>query len=185
MAIVHALNMKQNAKRGFALFISVIFMSVMLSIGLTLASLGFKQKQLASIAVKSQYAFYAADSALECVLYFDQQKEDANGDAWFDYDSHTNGNPPGAVVCGGASPDSPSYNRNALRGLFTQRIRLNKDASGVYTQCADVSVYKYKVPNATRPYTTYIFSQGYNVPCSVVSSPAGALFTARGLQTQY
>ena len=49
-------------------------MSVMLSFGLALGSLGYKQQVLASGAIASQYAFYVADTALECVLYADQQQ---------------------------------------------------------------------------------------------------------------
>ncbi len=49
-------------------------MSVMLAFGLALGSLSYKQQVLASSAVESQYAFYAADAGLECGLYADQQQ---------------------------------------------------------------------------------------------------------------
>ena len=54
----------KKTQRGFALLIAIIFMSVMLSFGLALGSLAYKQQVLASSAIQSQYAFYAADSAL-------------------------------------------------------------------------------------------------------------------------
>ena len=61
-------------KKGIALLVTVIFMSVMLAFGVTLASLAYKQSVLASTAAQSQTAFFAADAALECALYADQRQ---------------------------------------------------------------------------------------------------------------
>lgn len=59
--------------RGFTLLIAVVLTSVILSVGLALLDVAYKQVTLSSTARYSQYAFYAADSALECALYWDQQ----------------------------------------------------------------------------------------------------------------
>lgn len=59
--------------RGFTLLISVVLASVVLAIGLALLDIAYKQVILSSSARNSQYAFYAADAALECALYYDQQ----------------------------------------------------------------------------------------------------------------
>ena len=77
--------------RGFTLLIAVILSSVLVSVGLALLDISYKQVLLASTATQSQYAFYNADSALECALYWDQ-KNNA-----FDYTS-----PLGAsnIICG-------------------------------------------------------------------------------------
>ncbi|MEK7201273.1 MAG: hypothetical protein AAB737_01395, partial [Patescibacteria group bacterium] len=77
--------------RGFTLLIAVILSSVLVSVGLALLDISYKQVLLASTATQSQYAFYNADSALECALYWDQ-KNNA-----FDYSS-----PLGAsnIICG-------------------------------------------------------------------------------------
>ena len=63
-----------TVSRGFALLVAIIFMSVMLTFGLALGALGYKQKVLASSSLGSQYAFYVADAALECILQADQQQ---------------------------------------------------------------------------------------------------------------
>jgi len=60
--------------RGFTLLIAVILTSVILSVGLALLDIALKQVTLSSTARQSQYAFYAADSAMECALYWDQQQ---------------------------------------------------------------------------------------------------------------
>jgi hypothetical protein len=83
--------MQDTPVRGFALLIAVILSSVLVSVGLALLDISYKQVLLASTATQSQYAFYNADSALECALYWDQ-KNNA-----FDYTS-----PLGAsnIICG-------------------------------------------------------------------------------------
>lgn len=68
----------QPPHRGFTLLIAVVISSVILSLALALIDVAYKQIVLASTAKQSQYAFYAADSALECILYYDQ-KSDAFG----------------------------------------------------------------------------------------------------------
>lgn len=60
--------------RGFALLIAVILTSVVLALGMALLDVAYKQILLSSGAKNSQYAFYYADSALECALYYDQQQ---------------------------------------------------------------------------------------------------------------
>lgn len=61
-------------QRGFALLIALILTSVVLALGMALLDIAYKQVLLSSSAKNSQYAFYNADSALECALYYDQQQ---------------------------------------------------------------------------------------------------------------
>lgn len=168
-----------NEKRGFALLIAVIFMSVMLSFGLALSSLGYKQLVLASTAVESQYAFYAADAALECALYADQQQN------LFDHASHdaTPGGHPSAFVCDGTVAAEISYSWNA--NLLKISERLDLDAGTSRPRCAVVTVYKYASPQPPDSITTFLFSQGYDVSCATVDSPGDARFVSRGIQAHY
>lgn len=62
-----------SSPRGFTLLIAVILSSVLVSITLALIDIAYKQVVLASTATQSEYAFYNADSALECALYWDQK----------------------------------------------------------------------------------------------------------------
>lgn len=66
--------MKTAVQRGFTLLIAVVLTSVILSVGLALLDIAYKQVILSSTARQSQFAFYAADSAMECALYWDQQQ---------------------------------------------------------------------------------------------------------------
>lgn len=162
-------------RQGFALFIAVIFMSVMLTFGLALGSLGYKQQILASAAIESQHAFYAADAALECALYADQQ---------LNFFAHRSPRPSEAprMMCDGISATFPpsvpngivSWNNN--QWVITTRLSLDSSM-----RCADITVYK----PASASDTTYLFSQGYNVPCATVAAPGDARFSSRGLTVRY
>jgi hypothetical protein len=162
----------KDTDRGFALLIAVIFMSVMLAFGLSLGSLSYKQQVLVSTALESQYAFYAADAALECVLNYDQQ----NGSF--------------AVTNWNSQPATPVLHCDNVVGT-SQLLHFGTDywktsyrfSLGANTRCADVTVYKYST--AINGSTTYIFSQGYDVSCGSVVSGTATRFASRGLQIHY
>jgi hypothetical protein len=168
-----------KTQRGFSLLIAVIFASVMLTFGLQLASLEYKQQVLASTALQSQYAFYAADAGLECALTADQQQN------IFAYPATEPANAPAmkcdnalAVSIPGVSP-TVSWTSGAFgRLLVTYRFSLDGN-----TRCTDVMVYK---PNPATPGgRTSIYAQGYNVSCAVVANPGGKRFAYRGLKASY
>ncbi len=153
-------------------------MSVMLALGLALSSLGYKQAVLASSAIESQYAFYAADAGLECALYADQQLGS------FAYANHAT---PPALSCDGTAaqigsgPGTNCFNTSACRNAWVSSTRLSLDAGA---RCADVTVYKYSTPQAPKNYTTYLFAQGYDVSCAQVGQ-AGVRYSARGVEAIY
>ena len=171
----------KKTQQGFALLIAIIFMSVMLSFGLTLGALAYKQQILTSNAVESQYAFYAADAGLECALYADQQKN------LFDYATHGADAPAPqlitTVACGPTDSTRLFYSPGTNGATLVESERLSLDGG---THCADVTIYKYNAPQGVKGITTYIFSQGYNVSCtSVEANISGARFVSRGLDAKY
>ena len=179
----------KKTSRGFALLIAVIFMSVMLALGLALGSLGYKQEVLASSAVESQYAFYAADAGLECALNADQGlNKSENQQNIFAYDPNLSTSTP-SMLCNGKSPYSASTisHDSSLWVIFN---RVSIDDSGTLTAlqaknlCADVTIYKYS-PTPPRVPSTIIFSQGYDVPCATVVSPGGTRYVSRGESITY
>ena len=155
-------------KRGFALLVAIIFMSVMLSFGLALGSFAYKQEILASSAIQSQNAFYAADAALECVLYADQQLN------MYNFALYSALVQPNILTCDGTVGTRLGYTYSASQLVVRDRLSLD---SG--THCADVTIYK---PASG---VTYLFSQGYNVSCATVAAPGNARFSARGIQAHY
>ncbi|MBI5456840.1 hypothetical protein HY969_03795 [Candidatus Kaiserbacteria bacterium] len=61
----------QKTERGFTLLLAALVASLVLSIGLAIVSIARKSVNLSSIGRDSQFAFYTADTASECALYWD------------------------------------------------------------------------------------------------------------------
>ena len=64
-----------STTQGFTLFIAILIGNLMLAIGFSIFNIAFKELLLSSSARDSQVAFYAADTGLECALYYDQVEE--------------------------------------------------------------------------------------------------------------
>ncbi len=64
-----------NSNRGAVLLIAVLLSSVMLSVGLGVYQRTYKQLVFSSFWKQMQVAFVAADSGLECVMYWDLHKD--------------------------------------------------------------------------------------------------------------
>lgn len=58
-------------KRGFTLLIAIVVTSLLLAISFVVANVAFKQLLISKANKESQYAFYAADSGVECAVYWD------------------------------------------------------------------------------------------------------------------
>jgi len=85
---------------GFALLFAVITASVLLTIGLSIFNISLKELLLSTASRDSQVAFYAADSARECALYWDIRQSafpTCIGDDC-DSDNYFSGNSP--IICG-------------------------------------------------------------------------------------
>jgi Tfp pilus assembly protein PilX len=135
--------MYTTSHRGFTLLIAVVLSSVALSIGLALLDIAYKQVVLASTAKQSQNAFYAADSVLECALYWDQQSDAFN---------YTTPLASGSITCNSGLPIT-SYTTSQAGGTRTTTFTVPCAASG---EQGVVKVYK------TSAAATQIFATGYN-----------------------
>ncbi len=62
---------KINTKKGFTLLVAIVVTSMLLIISFVVANVAFKQLVLANSNQESQYAFYNADSGIECAVYWD------------------------------------------------------------------------------------------------------------------
>lgn len=170
---------RYGAKRGFALLVAIIFMSVMLIFGLALGSLAYKQEVLATSAINSQYAFYAADAALECVLKADQQ------DALFSDPTA----PSPKLYCDGVTYNlQHTTSADGKDTIWTIQPSDNHgfislDAVPGPERCASVKVYK---PTTPGDYS-YFFSEGFNISCAELASPSNFTFrvVSRGLEAHY
>jgi len=64
---------KKNKQSGFTLFIAIVVMGTLLMISTGIVNLAVKQAFISSSGRESQHAFYAADTGIECALYWDVQ----------------------------------------------------------------------------------------------------------------
>lgn len=74
-------------KNGFALLLSLIVTSILLVVGLGVSGVAFREIQLSGFGNQSEIAFYAAETGLECALYWDKvvtDPTDSNGDGSLD-----------------------------------------------------------------------------------------------------
>ncbi len=161
-----------TSSRGFALLVAVIFVSVMLTFALLMGNLSYKQTRLSNIAIQSQYALYAADAALECVL-----DKDRDGTKQLAYNLSAP-----TISCNGVSEESSSAVTSNGRTTFKYRFDLG---TGPDARCADVTVYKYETPqtHGTGQFSSYFFSQGYSTACDNVAGQSA--YAARGLRMRY
>ncbi len=154
--------MNPNTKHAFTLLISILVGGIMLSIGFSLVSLSVKQVQLSSAGRESQFGFYAADSGIECALFWDNPARNTNGTSLFASTSLAETN----IKCGAYLPSPalpPFLNRSVnpmtasltddiLTTTFEFRQRLTEPSS-----CTKVIVVKNDGTNQTT-----ITSEGYN-----------------------
>ena len=63
--------MNKDKERGFTLFIAVVITGVLLLIATGIIALSVRQSIIADAGRQSQLAFYAADTGMECALYWD------------------------------------------------------------------------------------------------------------------
>ncbi len=61
----------QKNNKGFALLVAIAIMSTLLLISTGIVNLALKQSSISSSGNDSQMAFYAADTGMECALYWD------------------------------------------------------------------------------------------------------------------
>ncbi len=181
--------------RGFTIFFAMLVGSLALSIGLAIYDLTLREIDLSSTATQSQYAIYAADSGIECALYWDNKATMLNGSfsAFATSSNPLNAVQPSAgILCNGqdvAANGTPGTTFGAPPGSGTTAWSVwavTKDVAGATTTftlsflqsgqpyCAIVQVAKFGDP----PQTTVV-SRGYNTCAS------GGLRLERVLQVGY
>lgn len=132
------------SRDGFTLLMSVLIASIVLSIGLGIAGIVLKQILLTSSSKESQFAFYSADSGIECALFHDIQ----NG---FFPTSTDSGVPGSGVNCNGQDIATTwSISATSLQAVTTFSFNFSPQP-----HCVTVVVTK-------DGDTTRIESRGYN-----------------------
>jgi hypothetical protein len=159
----------QQGHKGFVILFVVLIASIILLIGAGVFTISIKQNILSSTARESQLAFSAADSGVECALYYDKS-------SFFSSSSI------GTINCADTTitvtPSAP--------GVFEFNLPLAPIiGSATNLPCAHVYIDKFFIGDNATEYT-YILSRGYNV-CDQNAEPilTDSLLLERVLDVKY
>lgn len=141
---------KFTHSRGFTLLLATLTASLLLVLGSYIFSLIRKEIILSSLGRDSQFAFYAADTAAECALYWDVR-----------FDIFASTTPTTSATCDEENLGSIQFQGYGVPSTFEY------EPNGF---CARVSVTK----DNSAPYTV-IDARGYNTTCSAIANNPRAL----------
>jgi Tfp pilus assembly protein PilV len=179
----------KSSQSGFALLMSLIVVSVVISVALTLIELTIKQLRLSTGSRDSESAFHAANAMVECIRYWRVEEADAFEDGTGDTLSlqcfGTTGSPTLTdLTPGNGSDDIYAYNLqmqwsggiNRCSEVDMVTVSVEPDAAG------DVTVTEATIATGVPGYAggdvvcppggrcTIISSLGYNQPCTGINS---------------
>jgi len=153
-------------KKGFTLLFAVIVSTLVLAVGGSIINIALKQVILSGVGRESQYAFYAANTGIECALYWDIAGVGSGNAPAFA--TSTGFSPAGNAACAGTTniydEDDAKWdvtagsNANVTESYF--RLDNFSDVTGPVGYCADVRVFKEMIGNQVA--STTIESRGYN-----------------------
>ncbi len=176
-------------RKGFTLLFAVLVSTLIVSIGATVISIALRQTILSGTSRESQYAFYAANTVLECVFYWDVAgKADADGKVFpGEGDIALTGLDLGDVACSGGNITSGSGFITAFAnrawedtGPYEKTVRIEvSDTTGTFGHryCAEATISKTTNGDIV---TTTIEAKGYNT-CDLNNARA----VERGLRQTY
>lgn len=175
---------RKKTKKGFALLITLVVVSVVLAIGLSLLFVTTKQYLLAVTASESEKGFQAAQIGLECMRW--HRASEATKSILL---HESGGGAAPSLNCAGVAPDSAGEATTVYNGsgdfLYGYKYRYTLNPS----QCSEVSLYVADIRNAASDQSydvtneglseitcsagtvcTVIFARGYNRACDETNS---------------
>lgn len=141
----------QKKEKGFTLLLASVVVSIILAVGASIFALAQKELILSSIGRDSQFAFYTADTAAECALFWDVRYN------YFDPVAPDNVTPSCGgdtlVIVTGNPGENPSY---------PYEMQFQYEPNGY---CASVYVTK-----DTNPKRTHVRADGFSTSCDSVET---------------
>jgi hypothetical protein len=185
----HKKQITNNKNKGVAILFAVLVTVMLVSIGISIVSIGLRQTVLSSTGRESQIAFYVANTALECARFWDLNPP-GGGENGFVFPTELPLDPSeleeyfseeyvGDVSCAGNNLDL-AYDD----GVTTFELIVGSELEGVDTYCANVTVTKdiYTNPDDSQGADTLIEVRGYNSSsCNEVTPRT----VERGLEIYY
>lgn len=142
------MNRFTSKEKGFTLLIAILVASLLISIGFSLAGFAVKQLIISTTGRESQFAFYAADSGIECAFYWDFKYGFASAFA-----TSSDSSPPSSgITCNGEDVSARPWSVVADANRATTTFAFS---FAPQPYCAVVTVNKWGS-------TTTVESRGYN-----------------------
>ena len=138
------MKLSHDTPRGFTLLLAVLTSSILLALGFAIFNIINKEVVLTSAGRESQFAFYAADSGVECALYWD-----------FQNNAFATSSPLTDIQCGGASV-ALTRNYEPIGDTYTTTFSFSL-GSTQSDPCSSVEVVRNHNPTRTT-----IQSSGFN-----------------------
>ena len=157
---------REERSRGFTLLLAALIASIVLALGTSIFEIAQKEVTLSSIGRDSQFAFYAADTAAECALYWDFRF------SYFATSTPSNAQNP---TCDGQPLNATGRAGTYPYTMTSAQMNFFQDTSTTGGYCTQVSVTK-SIDPTTSAIRTVIHADGYNLSC------ANILVSPRALQ---
>jgi hypothetical protein len=157
----------RQAQGGYTLLLAALVSSAVLTIGVSIFQLVSKQILLSSLGRDSQFAFYAADTAAECALYWDLRHD------FFATST------PASVLPPNPQCDGQTFSESGRTGTFPYTISFTFEPQG---KCAHVFVSK-KINSSTGVIQTTIHADGFSTSCA--NERASARTLQRSVELHY
>lgn len=159
--------------RGFTLLYAVLISSILLAVGIAIFEITVRELRLSSVVRESEFAFYAADSGIECVLYWDVQ---ATSSRIF-YPGA-----PQSITCDGKTIDNVGGAAFGTPSTFS--VDLPSSTLLAPDRCVSITVTKTALTaDPDPPVRTVVDSRGYNVACAALATDSNAV--ERTLRVSY
>lgn len=149
---------RKNINSGFVSLFAVLISFIILAITLGLSNVAFKENILASSSKDGSYAFFAADSGLECALYHDSVG------AFNDLSNL------GSIDCAGQSHNLVADVNGIVRIKF--EVDMGPDSLSNKARCVEIAINKNATINdslGNPVLATQIYSNGYSSDCATIS----------------
>jgi len=187
-------SLKNKNEKGFTLLFAVLVSTLVLAVGASIISMAIRQTILSGIGRDSQFAFYAANTGVECGIYYDRLDS-------YNFATSTDSSvDSGDIFCANntlkeadgdvtKTEEGDTYATTKFR-LFFKDIGDNEEIRDDDLEyCVDVYVEKFAVDDDGNPvsnigdaerYATKVLARGYNT-CDTDN----ARRIERGLEIEY
>lgn len=177
-----------SSESGFIALLTVVIAAIILTMVMGISSTSVKQLTLASSAKEGSRALFAADTGIDCALYWDVNHPN-NTMSYFDPGNTF----PQTINCNGAGITIPAPTQ--ITSSYSSIVyHSSKFSLNLGQGCAEIMIFKnYPLDtdrngsiDLSKEIYTQAESRGYNVPCALVSSnPPPSTLVERGIRSIY